>query len=123
MLLEAIAADAPSDQDAPTLAPDRDLSLAEPDRVLFPALIRGAPGLLERRAGHTATEPTLFSQIAGLLGEAKGPAPPSAELYLSAKTVKTHLRHPYQKLGTHSGREAVQHVRARGPLAASSGRP
>jgi hypothetical protein len=61
------------------LAPERDLSPAEPDRVLFPALIRVAPGLLERRAGHAATEPTLFSELAGLLGEAKRPAPPSAE--------------------------------------------
>jgi LuxR family transcriptional regulator, maltose regulon positive regulatory protein len=78
-LLEAIATDAPGDQDAPALAPERDLGLAESDRVLFPALIRVALGLLERRAGHAATEPTLFSEIAGLLGEAKRPAPPSAE--------------------------------------------
>jgi LuxR family maltose regulon positive regulatory protein len=154
LLLEAIAADAPGDQDAPALAPERDAGRAEPDRVLFPVLIRVALGLLERRAGHGVTEPTLFFEIASLPGEAKRPAPPSAEppwpgepltesetrvlrylpthlgapeiaaeLHLSANTVKTHLRHLYQKLGAHSRQEAVQHARASGFLAASSGRP
>jgi hypothetical protein len=138
-LLEAIATDAPGDQDAPALAPERDLGLAESDRVLFPALIRVALGLLERRAGHAATEPTLFSEIAGLLGEAKRPAPPSAEppwpgdprtalpadpherardrrrtlpLGQHSQDPPTHL---YQKLGAHSRQEAAQRVRARGP--------
>jgi DNA-binding CsgD family transcriptional regulator len=47
----------------------------------------------------------------------------AAELYLSANTVKTHLRHLYRKLGAHSRHEAVKRAQAIGPLAVSSSRP
>jgi LuxR family transcriptional regulator, maltose regulon positive regulatory protein len=148
------ADDNPGDLDAATLVLARDLGLAEPDRTLFPALIRVALGLYERRAGHGPDEAALVSEIAGLLGGASEPAPPSAEplwpgepltesetrvlrylpthmgapeiaaeLYLSANTVKTHLRHLYRKLGAHSRHDAVQRARAIGLLTASSRRP
>jgi LuxR family transcriptional regulator, maltose regulon positive regulatory protein len=154
LLLEVIADDAPGDLDAAALALERDLGLAEPDRVLFPALIRVALGLLERYAGPGPGEAALAAELAGLLGEVKRPAPPSAEpawpgepltgsetrvlrylpthlgapeiaaeLYLSANTVKTHLRHLYRKLGAHSRQEAVQRARAIGLLTGSSRRP
>ena len=108
----------------------------------------------ERRAGHGAAEASLVSELADLLGEAKGPVSPSAEppwpgepltwsetrvlrylpthmgareiaaeLFISANTVRTHLRHLYRKLGAHSRQEAVQRARAIGLLAVSSRRP
>jgi LuxR family transcriptional regulator, maltose regulon positive regulatory protein len=153
LLLEVIAADAPGDPDAAALALVRDLGPVEPDRVLFPALIRVALGLSGRRAGHGPAEAVRVFELAGLLGEVKGFAPPSAEppwpgepltqsetrvlrylpthlgvpeiaaeLYLSANTVKTHVRHLYRKLGAHSRQEAVQRARAIGLLTASSRR-
>jgi LuxR family transcriptional regulator, maltose regulon positive regulatory protein len=45
------------------------------------------------------------------------------ELALSVNTVKTHLRHLYQKLGAHSRREAGQRARAFGLLGSSPMRP
>jgi LuxR family maltose regulon positive regulatory protein len=47
----------------------------------------------------------------------------AAELYLSANTVKTHLRHLYRKLGAYSRQEAVHRTRAIGLLTASYRRP
>ena len=41
------------------------------------------------------------------------------ELYLSVNTVKTHLRHLYDKLGVHRRHEAVEQARALGLLAPS----
>ena len=68
-LLEVIADDALGDSNASALAWERDLGLAKPDRVLSPALIRMALGLLERQARHRPAEAALISAVADPLGE------------------------------------------------------
>jgi LuxR family maltose regulon positive regulatory protein len=45
------------------------------------------------------------------------------ELHISPNTVKTHMRHLYEKLGTHRRSEAVQRARALGLLAPSPHAP
>jgi LuxR family transcriptional regulator, maltose regulon positive regulatory protein len=45
------------------------------------------------------------------------------ELYLSVNTVKTHMRHVYDKLGVHRRHEAVEQARALGLLAPSPRKP
>jgi LuxR family maltose regulon positive regulatory protein len=44
----------------------------------------------------------------------------AGQLHVSANTVRTHLRHVYDKLGAHSRSEAVERARAVGLLAPSS---
>jgi LuxR family maltose regulon positive regulatory protein len=45
------------------------------------------------------------------------------QLYLSVNTVRTHMRHIYDKLGAHRRHEVVERARALGLLAPSSRRP
>ena len=45
------------------------------------------------------------------------------QLYLSVNTVKTHMRHLYDKLGVHRRHEAVEPARALGLLAPSRAGP
>jgi LuxR family maltose regulon positive regulatory protein len=47
----------------------------------------------------------------------------AGQLTLSVNTVRTHIRHLYEKLGVHSRTEAVERSRALGLLAPSSRRP
>ena len=54
----------------------------------------------------------------------KLPGPEIADqLYLSVNTVKTHVRHVYDKLGAHRRHEAVEQARALGLLAPAPQRP
>jgi len=43
----------------------------------------------------------------------------AAQLYVSVHTVKTHMKHLYAKLGTHTRAEAVDRARSLGLLAPS----
>ena len=47
----------------------------------------------------------------------------AGELSLSVNTIRTHMRHLYEKLGAHTRTEAVERARAQGLLAPSSRRP
>jgi LuxR family maltose regulon positive regulatory protein len=119
LLLEVIGDDAGGDPDASASALVRGL-VAE---------LAGLPGEANRSVSASAEplwpgESLTESEIRVLryLPTHMGAPQIAAELYVSANTVKTHLRHLYQKLGAHSRQEAVQRARASGLLAASARR-
>jgi LuxR family maltose regulon positive regulatory protein len=148
-LLEAIARDALGDEDAAGRALERALDCAEPDGTLLWFLLHPAPGLLERLArqgtAHAALIADILSLHAGrqLAPQPAGPEPLlealsdseirvlrylptnltgpeiARELYVSRNTVGTHMRHLYEKLGTHTRGDTVARARALGLLAPS----
>jgi LuxR family maltose regulon positive regulatory protein len=148
-LLDAIARDALGDGAAARRALEHALDLAKPEGLLFPFLFDPAPGLLERHRRTGSAHAVLISEILNVLagrkpaeplGESsrlreplsqgemrvlrylptKLSAPEIArELYLSVNTVKTHMRHLYDKLGAHRRHQAVEQARAVGLLAPS----
>jgi LuxR family transcriptional regulator, maltose regulon positive regulatory protein len=152
-LLEAIARDALGDASAARRALERALGLARPESILFPFLFDPAPELLERHRRLGTAHAALISQILDVLAGRKPAAPPGAperlreplssseirvlrylptklsvpeiadQLYLSVNTVKTHMRHLYDKLGAHRRHEAVEQARALGLLAPAPRRP
>ncbi|MEU9443488.1 LuxR C-terminal-related transcriptional regulator [Streptomyces sp. NPDC048304] len=152
LLLEAIARDALGDQAAAGRTLERALDLAEPDAAVLPFLLHPTPGLLERHARRGTAHAAMISEILDLLaGKRAAPAagPPARlreplthseirvlrylptnlpapeiadELSLSVNTVRTHMRHLYGKLGTHSRSQAVERARVLGLLAPSSRR-
>jgi LuxR family maltose regulon positive regulatory protein len=153
LLLEAIARDALGDADTAGRALERALDLAAPDSLLHPFLLHPAPGLLERQARPRTAHAALITEILGLLAGSKPATPSGEsvrlpeplsdsetrvlrylpthlsapeianELYLSVNTVRTHMRHVYDKLGVHGRQAAVERARALGLLAPSSRRP
>jgi LuxR family transcriptional regulator, maltose regulon positive regulatory protein len=146
-LLEAIARDALGDAAAARRALERALDLATPEGLLFPFMLDPAPGLLDRHRRLGTAHGALISEILTVLGgsEPHRGSPPrlleplsqgemrvlrylptklsapeiAGELYLSVNTVKTHMRHLYDKLGVHRRHEAVEQARALGLLAPS----
>jgi LuxR family maltose regulon positive regulatory protein len=152
-LLQAIACDALGDAAGARRALEGALDRAEPERLLFPFLYDPAPDLLDRHRRLGTAHAALIAGILNVLaGRAPGTQPNGAprlreplshaearvlrylptkltapeiagEMYLSVNTVKTHLRHLYDKLGTHRRHEAVETARALGLLAPSPRRP
>jgi LuxR family maltose regulon positive regulatory protein len=152
-LLEAIARDALGDAGAARRALERALDLAKPESLLFPFLFDPAPGLLERHRRHGTAHAVMISEILNVLAGRKPAASPGTaerlreplsqseirvlrylptklsapeiadQLYVSVNTVKTHMRHLYDKLGAHRRHEAVEQARALGLLASSPRRP
>ena len=150
-LLEAIAREALGDP-AAARAVERALDLAEPDGALLPFLLHPAPEMLSRHARRGTAHAALISRILDLLANKQPrsastdparlhsplsdsesrvlrylptnlSAPEIAgELSLSVNTVRTHMRHVYEKLGAHSRTEAVELSRALGLVAPSSSR-
>jgi LuxR family maltose regulon positive regulatory protein len=152
-LLQAIAGDALRDAGAARRALERALDLAAPENLLFPFLHDPAPDLLDRHRRLGTANTRLIGEILGALaGDEPGQAPGGPqrlreplsqaearvlrylptklsapeiadEMYLSVNTVKTHMRHVYDKLGAHRRHEAVERARALGLLAPSPRRP
>jgi LuxR family maltose regulon positive regulatory protein len=148
-LLEAIARDALGDSRAADRAVERALDLAEPDGVLTMFLLHPVPGMLERQARQRTAHAALIADILSLLAgrqlawQPAGPKPLlealsdseirvlrylptnltaaliARELYVSHNTVGTHMRHLYEKLGTHTRADTVVRARALGLLAPS----
>jgi LuxR family maltose regulon positive regulatory protein len=148
-LLEAIAQDALDNEGAAGRALERALDLAEPDGAELPFLLHPVPDLLERharqRTAHAALIADILSLLAGgqLAPQRAGPEPLlealseseirvlrylptnltgpeiAGELYVSRNTVGTHIRHLYEKLGTHTRADTVARARALGLLAPS----
>jgi LuxR family maltose regulon positive regulatory protein len=148
-LLEAIAREALGEERAADRALEQALEQAEPDGALLCFLLHPVPAQLERLARHGTAHAALIADILTLISGEKplspiGPQPLleplsdseirvlrylptnlpapdiAAQLSLSPNTVKTHTRHLYAKLGTHTRSETVERARALGLLAPSA---
>jgi LuxR family maltose regulon positive regulatory protein len=146
LLLDAAARERLQDRRSAEDALERALELAEPEGLLLPFMLWPVPELLERHPRHRSTHATLVATILDLLtGSApREPADPlpsadqlsdaelrvvrylpsnlsapeiAAELFVSANTVRTHMRHIYLKLDAHNRSEAVARARELGLLA------
>jgi LuxR family maltose regulon positive regulatory protein len=148
-LLDAIARDAVGDRRGAANALERALDVVEPDGALTIFLLTPAPDLLERHARQHTAHAALIADLLGLLAGRKLAPPPAgpqpllealsdseirvlrylptnltgpqiaSELYVSHNTVRTHMRHLYEKLGTHTRADTVARARALGLLAPS----
>ena len=145
LLLDAAARDRLDDSGAEASI-ERALELAEPDGVVLPFTLVPVRELLERhprhRTAHAALLATILDVLAGSSPQRPRESTPlreqlseaelrvvrylpsnlkaheiAAELFVSANTVRTHLRHIYAKLDAHSRGEAVTRARALGLLA------
>jgi LuxR family maltose regulon positive regulatory protein len=147
LLFAARAHDELGDADALADALERALDLAEPQGEVLPFLLHGDADLLERHRRRGSSHASLLSQIIDCFtGVAQAPGsdfpfalrdPLTAretrvlrylptnlttreiaeEMYVSVNTVKTHMRHLYDKLGVDRRGDAVARARSLGLLA------
>jgi LuxR family maltose regulon positive regulatory protein len=148
-LQEAIARDMLGDSMAAKAALERALDISEASGVLLWFLLYPVPDLLESYAKQHTAHPALVADILSLLAgrqlvpRADGPEPLleplsdseirvlrylptnmtgpeiARELYVSINTVRSHMRHLHEKLGTHTRADTVARGRALGLLAPS----
>ena len=150
-LLAAQAHDQLGDRAAAEAAIEHALELAEPEGIVLPFVVFDVGDLLERHRGHRTAHAALLSEIldlrAGGAARPRGTVAPldeelsaaelrvvrylpsnlktpeiASELFVSANTVRTHMRHIYAKLDAHSRSEAVARARELGLLAPASRR-
>jgi LuxR family maltose regulon positive regulatory protein len=140
LLFDAAARDGLGDRSAAEASVERALELAEPDGIILPFALAPVREILERLPRHRTAHATLLTTILDLLAGRSlgaGGEPPSmieelseaelrvvrylpsnlkapeiaAELFVSANTIRTHLRHIYAKLDVHNRSEAVGRAR------------
>ncbi|WP_028058905.1 LuxR C-terminal-related transcriptional regulator [Candidatus Solirubrobacter pratensis] len=134
-----------ADRAASEAAVEDALDLAERDRLVLPFTMADGGELLARHPRHGTAHAKLLTDVVqilegGVVTEASQVDPLSeplsrgelrvlghlpsnlsapeiaAELFVSANTVKTHMRHIYRKLGAHNRSEAVRRARELGLL-------
>ena len=150
LVLDAVAHDQLGDPVTAERDIERGLDLAEPDSLVFPFIVVPARDLLERHPRHRTAHAALLADLLIVLGGSSLPtrghgsatlAEPLSEselrvlrflpgnlsapeiagqLYVSTSTVKTHMRHIYEKLDAHRRTEAVDRARALGLLGPSA---
>jgi LuxR family transcriptional regulator, maltose regulon positive regulatory protein len=151
LLLDALARERLGQAAAAEADVERALELTEADAVVFPFLLTPVQDLLDRHPRHRTAHATLLIDIRGLLagspparlGQPAVLAEPlseselrvlrylpsnlsapdiAGELFVSTSTVKTHMRHVYEKLAVHRRTDAVERARELGLLAATTRR-
>src|SRR5262249_59415785 len=96
-------------------APDEFLARVARPLVRAAAL---AEGSMAREAGDALAQLTPREvQLLGMLAQGKAAKAIAAELYISPKTVATHIQRILAKLGVHSRTEAVSLAFRHGPTA------
>ena len=150
LMLDAVARDQLGDRVTAERDIECALDVAEPDALVFPLMVVPARDLLERHPRHRTAHAALLADLLTVLGGSSLPsrgrdlATPSeplseselrvlrflpsnlsageiaGQLYVSTSTVKTHMRHIYEKLDAHRRTEAVDRARELGLLGPSA---